>query len=231
MNYYPAYLDLRGRLVLLVGGGRVAARKLASLIGAGARVRLVTPELAAETAAQLPHAMVEERRRGFAPADLEGVWLAVCATDDEAVNRDVARVAEEKRVFVNVVDVPPLCSFIVPASLTRGELMLAVSTGGASPAMARRLRERLEREFGPEWGPYLRLMRALRQRVTAQGRPAEENRPLFFALADSELLARVAARDAAGVEAVIAGVLGPGYSLADLGWTPADLEPTGEEAS
>jgi precorrin-2 dehydrogenase/sirohydrochlorin ferrochelatase len=231
LSYYPAYLDLRGRLVLLVGGGRVAARKLASLVAAGARVRLVAPELAADTAAQLPHPMVDQRSRGFAPEDLEAAWLAVCATDDEAVNRAVAKAAEERRVFVNVVDVPPLCSFIVPASLSRGELMLAVSTGGASPAMARRLRERLEAEFGPEWGPFLRLMRALRQRVAALGRPAEENRPLFFALADSDLIARVAAADAAGVDALVAGVLGPGYSLAELGWRPADLEPTSEEAS
>jgi siroheme synthase-like protein len=122
LNYYPAYLDLRGRLALLVGGGRVAARKLASLVEAGARVRLVAPALDPDTAAQLPHPMVEERRRDFAPADLEGAWLAVCATDDEAVNRAVASAAEEQRVFVNVVDVPPLCSFIVPASLRRGEL-------------------------------------------------------------------------------------------------------------
>jgi precorrin-2 dehydrogenase/sirohydrochlorin ferrochelatase len=231
LSYYPAYLDLHGRLALLVGGGRVASRKLASLLAAGARVRLVAPELDADTAAQLPHSRVEERRRPFAPGDLDGAWLAVCATDDETVNRAVAATAEERRVFVNVVDVPPLCSFIVPASLSRGELMLAVSTGGASPAMARRLRERLEREFGPEWGPYLRLMRALRQRLTAQGRPAEANRPLFFALADSDLLARVAARDAVGVDALITRVLGPGHTLAELGWGPTDLEPAGEDAS
>lgn len=215
----------------MVGGGRVAARKLASLLEAGARVRLVAPELAAGTATQLPHEMVEERRREFVPEDLEGAWLAVCATDEEAVNRSVAKTAEAQRVFVNVVDVPSLCSFIVPASLRRGELMLAVSTGGASPAIARRLRERLEAEFGPEWGPYLRLMRALRRRLTALGRPAEDNRPLFFALADSDLLARVAARDAAGVDSVAARVLGLGFTLTDLGWEPKDLEPTPEEVS
>ena len=215
----------------MVGGGQVAARKLASLVAAGARVRLVAPELAGETLAQLPHPLVEERRRAFASDDLEGAWLAVCATDDEKVNRAVAEAAEAARIFVNVVDVPPLCSFIVPASLSRGELVLAVSTGGASPAVARRLRERLAREFGGEWGPYLRLMRVLRGRVAARGRSAEENRPLFFALADSDLLTRVADRDAEGVDAVLARVLGPGHTLADLGWSPRDLEPLAEEAS
>jgi precorrin-2 dehydrogenase/sirohydrochlorin ferrochelatase len=148
----------------------------------------------------------------------------ICATDNEILNRSVAAEADKRGLFVNVVDVPPLCSFIVPAVVRRGELTLAVSTGGSSPAAARRLRERLQKEFGPAWGPYLKLMRALRAKVTALGRPAEENRPKFFALADSELFERVAAGDAAEVDRIIASVLGPGFSLTDLGWAPADLE-------
>lgn len=223
-------LDLRGRLALLVGGGQVAARKLASLLEAGALVRLVAPRLAPETAAQLPHPLVEHRRRGFAPGDLDGVWLAVCASDDETLNRGVAAAAQAARVFVNVVDVPDLCSFIVPASLRRGELTIAVSTGGAGPAVARRLRESLERQFGPAWGPYLRLMRAARDWVKAQGRPAQANRPLFFALADAGLLELLAAGDMAGLEARLAAILGPGCDLAALGLAPADLAPSPEAA-
>ncbi len=163
-------------------------------------------------------------RRQFQPRDLEGAALVVCATDDEELNRAVAAEAGRRGLFVNVVDVPELCSFIVPAVVRRGELTLAVSTGGASPAVARRLRERLEREFEPAWEPYLRLMRALRRRVTALGRPAAENRPKFFALADSELFQRVAAADAAGVDRIITSILGPGFTLAELGWRPEDLE-------
>jgi precorrin-2 dehydrogenase/sirohydrochlorin ferrochelatase len=123
-----------------------------------------------------------------------------------------------------VVDVPPLCSFIVPAVVRRGELTLAVSTGGASPAAARRLRERLQGEFGPAWGPYLKLMRALREKVTAGGRSAEENRPKFFSLADSDLFDKVAAKDAGGVDQITGSILGQGFSLADLGWQASDLE-------
>lgn len=223
-------LDLRGRLVLLVGGGQVAGRKLASLLEAGARVRLVSLRLAPETAAQLPHDQVELHQRAFAPDDLAGAWLAVCATDDETVNRSVAAACAAARVFVNVVDVPDLCSFIVPASLRRGELTIAASTGGAGPAVARRLREGLEQQFGPAWGPYLRLMRAARDWVKAQGRPAEANRPYFFRLADAGLLELIAAGDAAGVEASLADILGPGCDLAALGLTPADLSPPPEAA-
>ena len=133
-------------------------------------------------------------------------------------------------MFVNVVDVPPLCSFIVPAVVRRGELCVAVSTGGASPAAARRLRQSLDQQFGPEWGPYLALLRAARARLTALGRPAAENRPLFYNLVDSELFDLVTKGDAGGVEDVLARELGPGFSLAELGLTPADLAPEGRAA-
>lgn len=224
MTYYPALLDLKGKLVAVIGGGRVAARKVASLLEVEAKVRLVAPRLAAETEKQAGAAGVELRQREFQPDDLDGAALVICATDNEPLNRSVAAEADKRGLFVNVVDVPPLCSFIVPAVVRRGELTLAVSTGGSSPAAARRLRERLQKDFGPAWGPYLKLMRALRKKVTALGRPAEENRPKFFALADSDLFERVAAADANGVDRIIESVLGPGFGLADLGWSPADLE-------
>jgi precorrin-2 dehydrogenase len=222
--YYPALLDLNHRLVLLVGGGQVAARKIASLLEVGARVRLVAPELSAETRAQAGHQDVELLERRFQPADLEGAALVICATGDEALNRSVAAEAEARGLFVNVVDVPPLCSFIVPAVVRRGDLTLAVSTGGASPAAARRLRQRLEGEFGPEWGLYLRILKKARAHLTAQGRPAAENRPLFYELVDSSLFERVAVGDAAGAEAILAELLGPGSSLAELGIDPGEFQ-------
>ncbi len=229
MGYYPVLLDLNGRRVVVVGGGRVAARKVASLVEAGARVRVVSLALAPETEAVCRRSGVEVLLRAFEAGDLDGAWLVVCATDNEGVNREVAGAAEAAGVFVNVVDVPPLCSFIVPASVTRGDLTVAVSTGGASPAAARRLRQRLQREFGPEWGPYLRLLRAARARLTSLGRPAAQNRDLFYALVDSELFDLVRAGDAEGVERILARQLGDGFSLADLGLGPADLWAGREE--
>jgi len=229
LTYYPALLDLAGRLVLLVGGGAVATRKLAALLQAGARVRLVSPELAPETEAQVIQEGVEFFQRGFEPHDLDGAWLVVCATDDEALNRAVAAAAEAARVFVNVVDVPPLCSFIVPAVVRRGELTVAVSTGGASPAAARRLRQSLEGQFGPEWGVYLAILRAARQKLTALGRPADQNRPLFYELVDSELMQRVTGGDAAGVDEVLTRVLGTGFTLKDLGLELGQNDPEGRQ--
>lgn len=227
MLLYPAFLDLGDRLVLVVGGGRVAARKVNSLLEAGARVRLVAPELAPETRALADSERVEYLARGFEAHDLEGVWLVISATDQPEVNREVADQAKAKGVFVNLVAQPELGSFFVPASLRRGDLTLAVSTGGASPAAARRLRQRLERDYGPSWGPYLRLLRAIRARVVNKADCEQGHRPIFYALVDSGLFEQVAAANAAGVEAVLAEVLGPGFTLTDLGLTAEDL--AGEE--
>ncbi len=216
MSYYPAYLDLHNRLVLLVGGGDVAGRKLATLLEAGAKVRLVSPKLNDHCAGQLGQE-VEYLARGFEPVDFDGVCLAVSATDDEKVNRSVADEAARRNVFVNVVDVPPLCSFVVPALVRRGELTIAAGTGGAAPAVARRIRERLEGEFGPEWGPYLELMRALRSRVMARGNPSRVNRPIFEALAQAPLLELVKERNWSVLERTYSDILGERVSLADLG--------------
>jgi len=156
-RYYPVYLDLMGRRCLVVGGGQVALRKVEGLLEAGAEVTVIAPEVAA--------AMPEEVtviRRPFHPADLDGVMLVIAATNDEQVNWQVAKEAEDCGILVNVVDDPPNCSFILPSVVRRGALCIAISTGGASPTLARRLREQLETEFGPEYAQLIELMHTLR---------------------------------------------------------------------
>ena len=217
MAYYPAYLDLKGKKALLVGGGRVAGRKLAALLEAGALVRLVSPKLHPATRELSAHEDVEHLARGFEPSDLEGAWLCVCSTDDEDLNRKVAAEAEKRRIFVNVVDVPPLCSFIVPASLKRGELHLAVSTGGASPAVAAALRRSLESQFGPEWADYLKVMRAARGEVLGRGNPSEQNKPLFESLAAAGILDLIAQNQWDRVDGILRGLLGEECGLEALG--------------
>jgi precorrin-2 dehydrogenase/sirohydrochlorin ferrochelatase len=216
VGFYPALLDLTDRLTLLVGGGRVAGRKLASLLEAGARVRLVSPELAESCKEQLGP-RVEYHARGFEPSDFDGVCLAVSATDHESINRAVADEAGRRNVFVNVVDVPPLCSFIVPAVVRRGELCIAIGTGGAAPAVSRGIRRSLQCEYGPEWEPYLKVMRAVRGHVLAKGRPSHENRPYFEALAQAPLLDYIKDQDLAGLEKVLAGILKEPVTLGQLG--------------
>jgi precorrin-2 dehydrogenase/sirohydrochlorin ferrochelatase len=216
MGYYPAMIDLTDTLCLVVGGGEVGRRKIEALLAAGARVRLIEPEPEEILRTGIASDRVELKAEPFDPAHLDGVGLVVAATDDPAVNEAVFEAARKRNVLVNVVDVPAWCSFIVPAVIRRGDLLVAVSTSGASPAMAARIRREIEAGYGPEWGPVLSLMRAVRQRLLRRGRPPAENRELFKRLAESDLVDLMAAGNTAGVDDLLAAVLGPGFSLAEL---------------
>ena len=140
-RYYPIFLDVRGRTAVVVGGGRVAARKASGLAEAGARVRIIAPRVDPSLSAH----QVERRR--YRRGDLKGAVLAFAATDDRAVNHAVALEARRRRIPVNVADSLDDCTFLVPARIARGGLQIAVSTGGRSPRLARALRERLEAEL------------------------------------------------------------------------------------
>jgi precorrin-2 dehydrogenase len=144
---YPIFLDLSGRRCVVVGGGKVAGRKARKLLQARARVVVISPEIGAE----LESVAVEVHRRPYRGGDLEGAYLAFAATDSREVNAAVAREGKERDIPVNVADRPSEGDFALPSTLRRGGLQVAVSTGGASPNLARRIKDELERVFGPEW--------------------------------------------------------------------------------
>jgi len=169
-SYYPLFLDLDGQPCVVVGGGSVARRKVESLLACRARVRVISPLLCPELAELAAHGQVAHTARRYRAGDLAGAMLAVAATDDSETNQAVFAEASAKRMLVNVVDDPAHCNFIVPASFSRGELTVAISTGGASPALARRLRERLEAELGPEYGTLVTLVGEVRRTLKAGGR-------------------------------------------------------------
>jgi len=165
-DYFPAFLDLRGRRCLVVGGGPIAERKVLALLDCGARVCVVSPVATRALAALALAGRLDHRPRPFRPADLRGCALAVAASGREAVDRAVARAARARRVLLNAVDRPALCDLILPSVLRRGELQIAVSTGGRSPALARQIRQRLEPLFGPEYAALVE--RAGRERACAR---------------------------------------------------------------
>jgi uroporphyrin-III C-methyltransferase/precorrin-2 dehydrogenase/sirohydrochlorin ferrochelatase len=142
--YFPLFLDLTGKPVLLVGGGEVAARKYALLKDAGAKITVVAPLLGEELAREVAAGALVHHAREFAPDDIDGMWLIVAATDDRAVNAAAAAAANAARIPCNVVDDRELSSFIMPAIIDRSPVQIAVSTGGTSPVLARLIRERLE---------------------------------------------------------------------------------------
>lgn len=176
MDFLPIFLDIREQPCLVVGGGEVAARKSALLLRAGARVTVLAPELSAAFDADLAAARIAHRASSFRDEDLDGVALVIAATSDDAVNRAVAAAARARRIPVNVVDQPALCSFILPSIIEREPLIVAVSSGGASPVLARLLRARLETLIPAGYGRLAALAGAFRDRVKARFKPQERRR-------------------------------------------------------
>jgi len=163
--YFPIFLNLEGKLCVVIGGGKVGERKVRSLLEAKALIKLVSPEATPALQKLAEEGQIIWERRGYQPGDLEGAWLVVAATNDPLVQKSIYQEANDKRVFCNIVDVPEFCSFIVPSVIKRGSLTIAISTSGASPAVARRIREGLELQFGLEYEVYLKLMENLRKQI------------------------------------------------------------------
>lgn len=179
MNLFPLFAQLRGRRVLVVGGGIVAQRKAQSLAAAGADVLLGATAFTEELERMAARGEVLLRHGQFEPAWLDGAWLAVAATQDQAVNRAVAQAAEERRIFANVVDDAELSSFQVPSVVDRSPLMIAISSGGAAPVLARRVRERLETLLDHSLGPLAALAGKYRAAIRRQ-RPSLRSRREFY---------------------------------------------------
>ncbi|KUJ97935.1 MAG: Siroheme synthase [Thermodesulfobacterium sp. 37_54] len=150
---------------MVIGGGKVGERKVLSLLQAKAFVKLISPEATPVLQKLAEEGQILWEKRIYQPGDLEGAWLVVAATNDPSTQRSIYDEANAKRVFCNMVDVPEFCSFIVPSVVKRGSLTIAISTSGASPAVARRIRESLEMQFGPEYEIYLKLMENLRKQI------------------------------------------------------------------
>jgi len=190
MQTYPIYLvDMPRRLAVVVGGGQVAERKVKDLLEAGARIRLVSPALTPALQALAGSGAITFVQRAYREGDLDGAFLVVAATGEPEVNQRVWREADRRACLVNVVDDPAHCNFITPAVVRRGDVTIAVSTGGASPALARRLRERLERLVGPEYAHLARLLAELRPRLRARYPERKARERAVFRLVDSDLLA------------------------------------------
>ena len=176
---YPIFLNLTGYRSLVIGGGKIAARKINVLLSSGAKVTVVASAVAAEVARLARRKKILLRKRRFTPADLSGAQLVIAATDDQQVNELASRVAKRKGIWINVVDQPALCSFIFPAVVHRGKLVIAVSTGGASPALAKWIRRDLEKRYGAEFRRLLEKMAAARGRIKEKVPGIRRRKELF----------------------------------------------------
>jgi precorrin-2 dehydrogenase/sirohydrochlorin ferrochelatase len=167
MAYLPIFLDLTGRRCVVVGGGDVAGRKVASLLEAGADVAVISLSIVDALVELARAGRIQYVAREYQVGDIAGAALVYAATDDADLHRRLHDEALVCGIPINVVDVPSLCTFISPAVMTRGSLKIAVSTEGTSPAMAKRIIARLERFFGPEYGLALEVLRAARKHLQA----------------------------------------------------------------
>ncbi len=201
MAYFPLYVDIENQKCVVVGGGKVAAGKIRQLAAFGADITVIAPEVCGEVCALARQPGILLRQRRFAAADIAGAALVVAATDDEAVNRQVSALCGRAKIPVNVVDEKELCSFYFPAIVRRGDVVVAVSTGGESPALAARLRKELEACVPERCGRAAETLGAIRETVKAQVPQASARKRVF-----ERLLDRFLAQDALAEEDVRAAI-------------------------
>ncbi|HMV46705.1 MAG TPA: bifunctional precorrin-2 dehydrogenase/sirohydrochlorin ferrochelatase [Blastocatellia bacterium] len=188
MRYYPIYLDLKDRAVLVVGGGLIAEGKAMQLLDAGAKLRLVSPDLTPHLAQLAERGEIEYRQRKFEIEDLNGVALVISATNDPAANGEIARRAAELGLLFNVVDQTALCNFITPALVTRGDLQISVSSGGGSPSVVQRVKREIAGLIGEEYGELLAVAAEMRAEAKRLIPDFEARRKVLHAFAESEAI-------------------------------------------
>lgn len=205
---YPVYLNLTGRLCIVVGGGKVAERKVQSLLESGARVRVISPGASYALLEAEGLGKIELVLREYSSNDIAGAFLVISATDNDQINRLVADDCFQRNILVNVVDDPPKCNFIVPAVVRRGALSIAISTDGKSPALAQKIKTDLEKQYGPEYAELLEILGELRSKVIAGVKDIERRRVIFKRVVDSDLLELLRKGEQERVKERIEDVLG-----------------------
>ncbi|MBN1548978.1 MAG: bifunctional precorrin-2 dehydrogenase/sirohydrochlorin ferrochelatase [Syntrophaceae bacterium] len=203
MKYYPVFLDIAGKPCVVVGGGEVACRKVHRLLECGAHVSVISRQLCPDLLELKTHGSVTHIDDQYQSEQIDHAFLVVGATDNSDVNGKIFRDARVRNILVNIVDEPEHCDFILPSIVERGDLSIAISTGGKSPALAKQLRQELEGIFGEEYDVYLKIMGKIREVVLARSRPSDDNRKIFEALVQSELLSLIRSKNWDAVQKLV----------------------------
>ena len=191
MKYYPLFLDITDRRCVVVGGGEVAERKAERLLDFGASVVVVAKTLTPGLETLKKEGKINHIKADYDKALIDDAFLVFGATDRDDVNAHISRDARGKGILVNIVDDPDKCDFVLPSLLMQGDLLVAVSTGGKSPALAKKLRGDMEQLFGTEYKTLLEVMGQLRERLVVKGRSSDENRRLFESVVHSDILKHI----------------------------------------
>ena len=207
MRYYPIFLDIENKRVLVVGGGEVANRKVETLLEYGALVDIVSKDLTKKLSDLVEMGKVRYLGDRFLPHYLDGAFMVVAATDDECLNHEIGVEAKKRDMLVNAVDQPSDCNFIVPSVIRRGDLSVAISTSGKSPAFAKKIRKTLQSQFGPEYEIFLEIMGRLRHAVLKRHFSQEENSRIFNDVVYSGILDAISRNDWQAVESLLQTLL------------------------
>lgn len=223
MALFPINLKIHDRLAVIIGGGSVAFRKCMHLLEAGARVRVISPSLVPSLERLRDEKRIECLMRGYRKGDLEGAFLAFAATDDPAVNREVAEEAAKLSLLADITDAPELGNFTTPAVLRRGDLLITVSTGGKSPAMARRIRNDLALRYGPEYAETLNILGMVREKLLTAPSNRTYNETVLRTLAEANLPDLIRQGDYKAVDRLLATLASPESMTAERGTGNKDL--------
>ncbi|HOO38956.1 MAG TPA: bifunctional precorrin-2 dehydrogenase/sirohydrochlorin ferrochelatase [Deltaproteobacteria bacterium] len=211
--YYPIFVDLRGKPVVVVGGGMVAYRKIETLLAAGAKVKVIAPAIIKEISSMREVEIVE---KDYESGDLSGAVLVIAATDDESTNLAVSEDSSVLRIFCNVVDKPSLCSFIVPSIIEKGPIKIAISTGGVSPALSRKMRREIGGCIGDEFATLAMIMGKIRPLVLSREGGHENHKRIFDVLVNSQLIDAIKEGDRDLAEKILFEALGEHIDLEEI---------------
>jgi precorrin-2 dehydrogenase/sirohydrochlorin ferrochelatase len=223
---YPISLNISGKLCVVVGGGKVAERKVLSLLRAHAVVRVISPQLTAVLAEQVAINAVQWQDRGYQSGDIENALLAFAATNNRQVQAAVVQDAQQAGILINVIDAPENCNFQVPALVRRGDLHIAVSTNGTSPALAAKIRQELDRKYGDEYAVVLRLMALLRKKVctSSASSDAVERKRVFQNILHEDIIHWIRAEQWERLAQHLEAVLGPGIDFDFTEFTAKEIK-------
>lgn len=216
MSYYPVLLDLTGRKVVVVGGGGVALRKIETLLECGTSVYVISRDLAPELQELLEKGEIRLIANEYDERCIKDASLIIIATDDRDLNQRISEAAKRRNILVNVVDQPEECSFIVPSVIKRGDLLIAISTSGRSPALAKKIRETLDAQFGKEYESFLNMMGRIRKELLLKDIREVDRGRIFHALVDSNILESIRKQDLTFVASELERILGRKFFQKDV---------------
>jgi precorrin-2 dehydrogenase/sirohydrochlorin ferrochelatase len=216
MRYLPINLDIRGKKVVIVGGGAVAERKCLTVLSAGGRVTVVSPTLTDTLRGLSEQGGIEHLPMEYSCGDLEDAFLVFAATSDSGVNAKVAEEARIRGIMADITGAPDLGRFTSPALVNRGELLITVSTGGESPALAAKIREELDEQYGPEYSGFVRILGRVREKLLTEKINIQYNKQILRGLVNREIPALLKKGAYGEVDRILFELCGQGFSLAEL---------------